>query len=354
MRYSAYSPARCEKFGTRVLLAALLLCLGCIGCVSSRSIAQRALGAPNRQFKPSRQARQFTLLTTNFPLQRVQVGPPPATLELTVIEPADYGAKVISRFTRHRSLLTGLRAHYRFQFGIEFSRYPPRPGLETNNFRGTIFLLPGYGGDRGFMLGWGLALAQAGYRAVLVDPRGHGHSTGDRVYFGRIERTDLVQCLDALVQRRVCDGRVGALGISYGAVLALQWAAVDTRVESVTAISPYSDPATAVQAYLNARAPLMPRSMKRKVVGNIVSDLAARWPDLSTDTAVRKIQRPILFVRGDGDKLCSQEFLERLHTAAPEGSQAIVIAHANHLDTGLCVNQLEGAVTNWFELHLTR
>jgi pimeloyl-ACP methyl ester carboxylesterase len=320
--------------------------------MSSRSIARRALAAPNRQFKPSHKARQFTLLTTNFPVQRVQVGPPPATLELTVIEPGDYGAKAISRFTKHRSLFTGLRAHYRFEFGIEFAEYPPPARLETNNLRGAIFLLPGYGGDRGFMLGWGLALAQAGYRTILVDPRGHGHSTGDRVYFGGIERTDLVQCLDALVQRGVCDGRVGALGISYGAVLALQWAAIDTRVESVTAISPYADPATAVKAYLSARAPLMPRSMKRKVVGNIVSDLAARWPDLTTETAVRGSNRPILFVRGDRDKLCGQEFLDRLKKVAPNGSEAMVIPHANHLDTGLCNNQLEVAVTNWFEVHL--
>ena len=53
---------------------------------------------------------------------------------------------------------------------------------------------------------WALVLAKAGYRVVLVDLRGHGHSTGDRIYFGGIERTDLVQCLDALTQRHVLRG----------------------------------------------------------------------------------------------------------------------------------------------------
>jgi len=247
-----------------------------------------------------------------------------------------------------------MRAHYRFKFGIEFSQFPPRPKLETNNIRGTIFLLHGYAGDKNFMLGWGLALAQAGYRTVLVDLRGHGHSTGDRIYFGGIERTDLTQCVDSLVQRRACDGRVAVLGISYGAVLALQWAAIDPRLESVVAISPYSDAGTAVKAFLKFKAPLMPGWMQRKMAGTIVSDLTARWPDLTTETAVRGITRPILFVRGERDKLCSKAFLSNLRSAAPHGSEAMVVQNANHLDAGLCVNQLEGPVTNWFRLHLNR
>jgi len=338
----------------RICVLALLLCLACPGCVSSRNIARRALEAPNQQFKPSKAYRKFSLIATNFPVQRIPVGPPPALLELMVIAPGDYGAKINSSFTKHRSLFTGLRAHYRFKYGIEFTQSPLRPKFETNNIHGTIFLLHGYAGDKNFMLGWELALAQAGYRTVAVDLRGHGHSTGDRVYFGAIERTDLVQCLDSLVQRGVCDGPVGMLGISYGAVVGLQWAAVDLRVQSVIAISPYPDPGTAVKAFLGARAPLMPGRMKQKVGDLVVGNLATRWPDLTTETAVRENQQPIFFVRGERDQLCSEEFLGRLQAVAPPGSEMIVVPHANHLDTGLCVNQLEGPVTNWFCAHLTR
>lgn len=355
MRFSAYSHTRYEKFELRVRIVALLLCLDCVGCVSSNTIARRALEAPNQQFKPSKSYRKFSLIATNFPELQVDVGPPPATLEMTVIEPGDYGAKIISCFTEHRSLLTGFRAHYRFKFGINFSQYPPRPRLfQTNNIRGTVFLLHGYAGDKNFMLGWELALAQAGYETVSVDLRGHGHSTGDRIYFGGIERTDLEQCLDSLVRERVCDGRVGVLGISYGAVLALQWAAIDERVKSVTAISPYSDPGTAVETFLGVKAPLMPGRMKRKVAANITADLASRWPDLTTATAVHEIKQPILFVRGARDKLCSEEFMRNLEKAAPHGSEVMVVPLANHLDAGLCINQLEGPVTNWLGGHLTR
>ena len=339
---------------TRILLAALLLCLGCIGCVSSRTIARRALEAPNRQFKESKRFEQLALLATNFPVQQVRVGPPPAALELMVIEPGDYGAQIVSSFTTYHPLLISRPAYSRFKFGFDFSEYPLQPKLETNHIRGTVFLLHGYSGDKKFMLGWGLALAQADYRTVLVDLRGHGHATGDHIYFGGIERTDMVQCLDSLKQRRVAEGPVGVLGISYGAVVALQWAAVDPRVQSVVAISPYAEPGTAVEAFLGAKAPLMPGWMRRKVAGIIMTNLAVQWPDLTTETAVRGVKRPILFVRGERDKLSNQEFLNHLQAVAPKGSDAIVVPLANHLNTGLCINQLEGPVTNWFGGRLTR
>lgn len=354
MRFSPHSHARYEKCGLRILIATSLLWLAGAGCASPRAIARRALEAPNKQFKESKKFKQLALVATNFPVQRIQVGPPPAALELMVIEPGDYGAKIVSSFTKRHPLLIGWPAYTRFKFGLDFLQYPPRPKLETNHIRGTVFLLHGYSGDKKFMLGWGLALAQAGYRTVLVDLRGHGHSTGDHIYFGGIERTDLAQCLDSLRQRRVCEGPVGVLGISYGAVVALQWAAMDSRVQSVVAISPYPDPGTAVEEFLKATAPVLPRWVGRKAAGILASNLTATLPDLTTETAVRGTKRPILLVRGDRDKLSSQEFLKRLEAVAPKGSAAIVVPLANHLNTGLCINQLESPVTNWFRMHLTR
>ena len=102
----------------------------------------------------------------------------------------------------------------------------------------------------------------------------------------------MVQCLDALIQRRVCVGPVGALGISYGAVLALQWAAIDPRVQSVTAISPYPDPRIAVERYLKTFAPNLTWRTDRKVAALVAYHLA-EFPDLATETAIRRIKHPV-------------------------------------------------------------
>jgi pimeloyl-ACP methyl ester carboxylesterase len=241
-----------------------------------------------------------------------------------------------------------------FNFGFNFTNYPIRPRLETNDIRGTIFLLHGYSLNKELMLPWGMVLAQAGFRVVLVDLRGHGHSTGDRIFFGGVERTDLVQCLDALEQRRVCEGPVGALGISYGAVLALQWAAVDPRVQCVTAISPYADPGTAVEEFLKAYAPALTWKTDRQAARMVARHLAAEWPDLTTATAVRGLKQPVLLVRGERDELCSRDDLSRLQAVAPKGSEVVVVPLANHLVAGMCITQLEGPVTKWFDDHLAR
>ena len=169
-----------------------------------------------------------------------------------------------------------------------------------------------------------------------------------------IVRTDLVQCLYALVRRRVCQEPVGALGISYGEVLALQWAAVDPRVRSVTAISPYSDPGTAMEEFLKAYAPALSWSTDRKAAAIVARRLAAEWPDLTTETAVRRMTQPVLFVRGEHDELCSQKDLNRLQAAVPPSSEVKVVPIANHLVAGMCISQLSGPVTEWFRRHLVR
>jgi pimeloyl-ACP methyl ester carboxylesterase len=340
--------------GPKILIASLLLCLACLGCVLSRTIADHALHAPNQQIKLPREFKQLdAALATNFPVRRIAVGPPPATLELMVLEPGDYDAKLTSTITPHHPQNRNDRNRYDFNFSFNFLNFHPKPKPGTNDLRGTIFLLHGYGLNKEIMLPWGLVLAQAGYRVVLVDLRGHGHSTGDRIYFGGVERTDLVQCLDTLVQRRVCEGPVGVLGISYGAVLALQWVAIDPRVQSVAAISPYPDPGTAVDRYLKTFAPNLTWRTDRKVAVLVASRLA-EFPDLTTETAIRQVKHPILFVRGEQDEVCLREDLSRFQTVAPPGSELNEVPLADHLVVGMCISQLRNPVTEWFRNQLAR
>ncbi len=105
--------------------------------------------------------------------------------------------------------------------------------------RGTIFCLHGYRNNAGFLLGTGHRLAQAGYRVVLVDLRGHGGSTGDYISYGVIESQDLVQVLDELERRDEIVGPVGVWGISMGASTAIQFAGRDERIKAVVAVVPY-------------------------------------------------------------------------------------------------------------------
>ena len=343
-----------KGFGIPILIVSLPLCLACGGCTSPGKLARTALQAPNQHIKiPAEFERLGAILATNFPIERITVGPPPATLELMVMEPGDFDAKLNSTITEHHPQHHSDTNRYDFNFTFNLSRFSPKSKPSAKDIRGTIFLLHGYGLNKETMMPWALVLAESGYRVVLVDLRGHGHSTGERIYFGGIERTDLVQCLDALTQRHICEGPVGALGISYGAVLALQWAAIDPRVQSVTAISPYPDPDTAVDRYLKTFAPNLTWRTDRKAAALVASHLA-EFPDLATETAIRQIRHPILFVRGERDEVCFREDLSRFQAAAPPGSKVMEVPLANHLVVGMCITQLREPVTEWFHRQLTR
>ena len=338
-----------QSFGLLILIA-LFLCVGCSGCVSPTSIANEILEAPNKHIRIPNEFQQLGMaVSTNFPVKQVAVGPPPATLDLMVMEPGDYHVQMSSTFTLHPP--QGPREQRRYDFHLnyglaDFSRAP-----KPERAHGAIFLLPGYGLDKEAMMPWGFVLANAGYQVILVDLRGNGHSTGDQIFFGGIERTDMVQCLDTLLKERVCSGPVGALGVSYGAALALQWAAIDPRVQSVAVISPYLNTYIAVDRYLKTFTPDLTWKTDRKVATDVANRLSI-FEDLDTETAVRRIRHPILFIRTEHDEVCFREDLSRLQAAAVAGSKVKEIPLANHLLIGFCISQLGDTVAEWFRSQL--
>ena len=343
-----------KGFGIPILPVTLLLILVGDGCTSPDNLARTVLEAPNEHIKIPKFFEQVGLaLATNFSSEHITVGPPPATLDLMVMEPGDYHVKLNSTFTPVPPSSPREPPRYDFSFTSDLSHFAPKATTAPGDIHGTIFLLHGYGLDKEAMMPWGLVLAEAGYQVVLVDLRGNGHSTGDHIYFGGIERTDMVQCLDILIQRHVCVEPVGALGISYGAVLALQWAAIDPRVQSVVAISAYPDPYAAVERYLKTFAPDLTWPTDRKAATLVAAELAV-FPDLATATAIQQNKHPILFIRGEKDEVCLPEDLNRFEAVAPPGSEVKEVPLANHLITGMCLTQLRDAVTNWFVRQLSR
>ena len=92
------------------------------------------------------------------------------------------------------------------------------------------------------------------------DLRGHGKSTGRRIYFGVHEARDLSQLLDELVRDGQLAQPVGAVGESYGAALALRWKTVEPRVDRVVAIAPYAELSNAVLNICHEYAGCLPQA----------------------------------------------------------------------------------------------
>jgi pimeloyl-ACP methyl ester carboxylesterase len=315
-----------------VLLLLLSATAGCGGFVARR-MAQAPNSYPSwlAPDAPVQLAFEDNFLT-NFPSRFVEVGPPPARLRYRIIEPADYAVKASSKNWTERG-----RPHFRFSF---VATLPAATNAWTSSPRGTVVLLHGYGEGGFAMAPWSLRLAQEGWRCVQVDLRGHGKSTGPRIYFGVQETHDLSQLLDALAREHQLIPPVAAIGESYGAAMALRWKAVEPRVESVVAIAPYAGLSNAVLNICRQYAAWMPRALIRSGLKKLPSLLGVEAGQLDTTAVLAGTPVTALFVAGAQDKIAPPADVRALYEESAPGSKLLVVPGATHEAVAYFFNDL--------------
>jgi pimeloyl-ACP methyl ester carboxylesterase len=276
---------------------------------------------------------------TNFPKHFVTVGPPAAKLCYRVIEPADYHLKITST-----NWLEAGRKQFEFTFHADL---PAESNAWTSAPRGTVVLLHGYGLAQFSMAPWALRLAQAGWCCVLVDLRGHGKSTGKRIYFGVQEARDLSRLLDVLAHDGQLTEPVAAFGESYGAALALRWKTIEPRVRTVVAITPYAGLSNAVLNLGREYAGWMPSGFIRAGLKKLPAVLEVPAGELDTTTELARCPVTALFVAGAEDKITPVSDVEQLHALAAPGSELIVVPDATHESVTYFFADLVPPVLNW-------
>lgn len=313
--------------------AVKLVLLGVLGLYTAGCgtfVAHSIACAPNRY--PSWFASEAPVmlefnpkLLTNFTAHFVDIGPPPARLCYRIIEPADYQVQVTSS-----NWLEDDQRKFLFTFKVEL------PAVSTNQFspsstaRGTVILLHGYGLAQFSMLPWALCLAQNGWRCVLVDLRGHGKSTGQRIYFGCRETNDLSELLDELRRDNQCKGAVEVVGESYGAALALRWKTMDSRVHAVVAIAPYASLSNSVMNIRNDYANWMPRFVLKSGLRQLPCLLQVSPGELDTTTVLKRKPVEAFFVAGGEDEIAPAKDVQALVSLASPHSKLMVVPNATH------------------------
>jgi pimeloyl-ACP methyl ester carboxylesterase len=324
------------------ILAVFVLALTTTGC--GTFIAHSIARAPNRY--PSWIAPQAPVtlafspkLLTNFVAHYVEVGPPKAQLCYRIIEPADYHLEISStNWWKHD------QKQYEFRFKASL---PGQSNLWTASPRGTVFLLHGYGVAQFSMLPWAFCLADAGWRCVLIDLRGHGKSTGRQIYFGIKETEDMNQLLDALARDKELAEPVEAVGESYGAVLALRWKAVEPRVQSVVAIAPYAGLSNTVMNIRRQYADWVPKVMVRAGLKKLPSVLKIPAREFDTTTVLKRKPVRALFVAGGEDRITPVKEVENLRSLALPGSELIVVPDATHEALTYYFSEIAPAILSW-------
>jgi pimeloyl-ACP methyl ester carboxylesterase len=332
-----------------VLLLGWLVVAATPGCVS-RMAAHRLLAAPNAELV-KRQATMEArwnqirgLITTNpLPQVRIPVGPPSAILSAYSVPAGEYHRRFISRVE------TKPDGGGSISLIIETNQldtFSPLPAPAT------VIVLHGYGMMKEGMIPWAVSLAQAGFRVIAIDLRGHGQSTGSTIGYGVHETTDLSQALDYLIARGLCDEKVGVLGLSYGATLALNWAARERRVGTVVAIAPYDDPQVTFQRFAAMAGISLPARVIRFAARSAARRLNIKWADWAGATALGQIHQPVFLIGGALDPICPPADLQRMKSVAGGEAVQLVLPGANHYVVAGRLEPLLEPVEMWFKKRL--
>lgn len=276
----------------------------------------------------------------SFPMHFVAVAPHPAVMHYRVVEPADFRLQTAATNWLQRG-----KKYYGFTFRADI---PGQPNEWTAAPRGTVVLLHGYRVAMSAMAPWALRLSQEGWRCVLVDLRGHGKSTGRRIYFGIQETHDLSELLNQLARDGRLTGPVAVMGKCYGAAIALRWKAVDPRVDAVVAITPYAELKNLVLNIRDDYAPWVPRTLVRFGLKQLPSILDVPPNELDMTTLLSRKPVPALFVAGAEDEVTPITDVIRLEKLASPESELIVVPNATHEAVTYFFDDLVPPVLAWF------
>ncbi len=333
-----------------------VLCVVLFALIGCDPVASFMVDAPNRRRAPTPEGdpdpKMLELLGVDSQL-RITVGPPEASLHLFVVEPTSAGRHAAGEPVRRQG--QEREASASDNAGDESSR--EAVDVETSRPEGTVILLHGRRVPKLFMLPTAHMLAKEGFRCILVDMRGHGRSTGDHLTYGVQDAQDMSEVLDELGQRELLAGRVGMMGISYGAAVAIQAAAEDERIEAVVALAPFATLRDVVPEFLVRFAPFPTVFLSDDAIDRLIDAAANRAgfdPDEASPLdAITRCQAPILLIHGTHDMLVPITHSRRLEAAATGPVKLIESRDVSHL--GLYLDprgDVQREAPAWLKKHL--
>ena len=216
----------------------------------------------------------------------------------------------------------------------------------------TIVLSHGYGDNQAQMLPYADFLHKRGFSILTYDMRNRGHSAGDAVTLGALEKLDLMSAVDYLVARPDVDReRIGALGVSLGGSTTLLSSAADPRIKAVVDDSGFSDAPKVIESSFEHFIGLPPFPFAPVTLQLVRLRTGLNPAEIRPMDVVRRISpRPLLIIHCMGDKVVLPDNSDRNFAAAGEPKQFWRIPTGGHID-GLTVaaDEYKKRVSQFFE-----
>lgn len=193
--------------------------------------------------------------------------------------------------------------------------------------RAAVVLAHGHTANRSQMSAELALLAARGFGVLAFDFPGHGESDGERVTWGPAEREALRTAIEFVGrQSDVEPSRVGVMGFSMGAVVAIQEASENPSVKALVSAGAFTA--------LDEQVALETSHWGR--IGSFFAFRALRWNGVepgrnkATELIARIAPRPVLLVHGTKDPFVPVENEQRLFALAGWPKSQLVIPGAPH------------------------
>ncbi len=200
--------------------------------------------------------------------------------------------------------------------------------------KGTVIYLHGVGDCKINGLRIAGDLHDRGFNVFMYDSRRHGVSDGRFCTYGFYEKFDVMRVIDFLLGTiNIPAGKIGIFGTSMGAAVALQAAAVDSRIAAVAAENSFATLRSIFDDYQKRMIKLPLHYLRNLVI--VRSEFLARFKasDVSPLESVRSITIPMLFIYGDQDHLIRHRYSLMLFEAAGGDKELYAVEGASHNDT---------------------
>ncbi|MFC1990389.1 alpha/beta hydrolase [Chloroflexota bacterium] len=196
-------------------------------------------------------------------------------------------------------------------------------------------------------------LVDRGFSVLLFDFRARGESEGDRSSEGDREQWDVLGAIDYVAERGILVERIGLLGFSLGAGVAILVAAQEPRIPAVVSDSGFLDYMMDLQ--LLSVGPFRLPSWFATVVafaGRIFFN--ADFSKVCPIEVVEQVEQPIFFIHGEDDPVVSAEETRELHDVSDNREDRIwIVPHAEHVN---CYRKMPeeyvNRVSQFFQRHI--
>ena len=178
----------------------------------------------------------------------------------------------------------------------------------------------------------GRDLVDIGFSVLLFDFRARGHSGGGRSSEGHREQWDVLGAIEYVEGRGIPIERVGLLGFSLGAGVAILVAAQESRIPAVVSDSGFLD-------YMVDLRKLYVGPLSLPSWFAILVALAGRaffkadFSKVRPVQVVERVSQPIFFIHGEDDQVISADESVELHVVSDnEEDRVWIVPGAEHIN----------------------